>query len=89
MASRKQRKKRAKIKEHLGPIAPGGARGRRRERPTPVQAIESKQCKSRRAARRAFPTRFSQLLAKSFKDERAGQHLVSRVVASRLKSTRN
>jgi hypothetical protein len=53
------------------------ARARGHRRPTPVQAIELIHLElAERLARR--PDRFSQLLAKSFADERAGQHLITR-----------
>jgi hypothetical protein len=77
VASRKQRKKKAKAKAKAR--APGKpAKGlRSNERPTPVQAIESKHADlAARLARRA--DRFSHVLAKSLRDERAGQHLITR-----------
>jgi hypothetical protein len=52
-------------------------RSQRRDRPTPVQAVESIHLElAERLAQRL--DRFSQLVAKSFADERAGQRLITR-----------
>ncbi len=76
MASRKQRKKKAKARAHAAaPAKP--AKGLRNDRQSPVQAIESKHAELAAWLERR-PDRFSQLLAKSIRDERAGQHLVTR-----------
>jgi len=74
MASRRQRRK-AKTKNQASTRRRrlDGAKGR----PTPVQAIEDiHTALAGRLAARA--DRYSQLLAKSIKDEHAGQHLVTR-----------
>lgn len=76
VASRRQKKRKAKMKAHA-PQRPADTRRRRSERPTPVQAVESKHMElAERLARRS--DRFSHLLAKSFADERAGQRLITR-----------
>lgn len=79
MASRKQRRKKAKEKAKAQARAAGKpADGlRSNERPTPVQAIESKHAELATWLERR-PDRFSQVLAKSLRDERAGQHLITR-----------
>ena len=79
MASRKQRKKKAKAKAKSQPRAGANSAKALRShgRPTPVQAIESQHAdQAAWLARRS--DRFSQLLAKSLRDERAGQHLITR-----------
>jgi hypothetical protein len=77
VASRKQRKKKAKAKSRARAAGKPADALPSKERPTPVQAIESKHAElAASLARRS--DRFSQVLAKSFRDERAGQHLVTR-----------
>lgn len=77
MASRKQRKKKAKAKAQSRAAANSAKALRGHGRPTPVQAIESQHADlAAWLARRS--DRFSQLLAKSLRDERAGQHLITR-----------
>ncbi len=72
MGSQRQQKKRARRRVH----AQNSPRSKP-SRPTPVQAIELQHsAQAERFARR--PDRYSQLLAKLIKDERAGQHLVTR-----------
>jgi len=76
VTSRRQGKRKAKTRARAAQ-RPSLGRAGRGERPTPIQAIESKHIElaGRLASR---PDRFSELLAKSFKDERAGQHLLTR-----------
>lgn len=79
VATRKQRKKKAKIEAAAatGPRSSRGRRAPRRDRPAPVAAIEAQHARlSQRLASRK--DRFSQLLSKAIKDEQAGQHLITR-----------
>jgi hypothetical protein len=77
VGSRKQRKSKAKARAHASAAAKSARALPRPTRPTPVQAIEAKQAElAAWLARR--PDRFSQILATSLLNERAGQHLVTR-----------
>jgi hypothetical protein len=74
MSAKKKQRKRQKARRHATQIA---AAPPKRERPTPVQAIELKHTElaERLAARKDT---FSQLLSKIFRDEYAGNELVTR-----------